>query len=224
MCGRFTAALDYGQLAQLLNARIEPGLPSPSWNIAPTQTIALIAQDERGIHHLTPAYWTLIPSWATSLKLDYPTHNARIETALRKRTFSEAARSHRAIIPASGYYEWDRHKQPHYFHDATQPTLFLASLYNWWRADDRSPWLLTCTILTRQAVGDIAEVHDRMPVLISDDLIDAWLDPASDAEHVMDEANRQGVELSDRLSSHTVASLRGDGPQLIEPDEFMLKF
>lgn len=222
MCGRFTVAIDFSQLALDLDAELEPGLPAPSWNIAPTQTIAIAAQDDRGTRHIAPAYWSFIPSWADSKKLAYPTHNARIETALDKRTFSEAAHSHRAIIPATGYYEWDQHKTPHYFHDTERPILFLAGLYNWWRPNEQSPWLLTCTILTRQATGGAAEVHNRMPVLIGNDLVDPWLGPASEARSLMNEASAKGARLSDRLSSHTVAKLRGDGPQLIEPDEFAL--
>lgn len=73
-----------------------------------------------------------VPSESLEARTDDST--ARVETALRKRTFGEAAHSHRAIIPASGYYEWDRRKQPHYFHDDERPTLLLAGLYNWWRA------------------------------------------------------------------------------------------
>ena len=220
MCGRFAAAYDRERLAERFGAQIDAGLPGPSWNVAPTQTVALAAQDGRGIRHLAPAYWTFVPSWSHSLKLDYPTHNARIESALDKRTFADAARRQRALIPATGYYEWDGGHRPHYFHG--DDVLLLAGLYNWWRADDRSPWLLTCTILTREAVGAAAQVHDRMPVLVGDDLIDDWLSPQADAVRLLPEASDRGAELSQHLASHTVRRLKGDGPQLIEPDEFTL--
>ncbi|RBP99877.1 SOS response-associated peptidase [Bifidobacterium xylocopae] len=216
MCGRFAADLDYEQLCRTFAAAPGPQLPRPSWNIAPGQPIALIAQDGQGRRHLNAALWNLLPPWAASPKLDYPTHNARIESALDKRTYAEAARSHRALIPASGYYEWTRTHEPYYFRPPGDEPLLIGGLYSWWRPDDRSPWLLTATILTTQAQGRAAEVHDRMPVLIDQALVDDWLDTAVDGAKILPTAARQGLALSTRLHSWQVGPLKGDGPQLTE--------
>ncbi|BDR53379.1 DUF159 family protein [Bombiscardovia nodaiensis] len=216
MCGRFAAAVDYQELAELYAATEGSGLPRASWNISPGQQIALLAQDEHGQRHLNAALWNLVPPWAPSLKLDYPTHNARVESALEKRTYGEAARSHRALIPASGYYEWTRAHEPYYFCSPNKEPLLIGGLYSWWRADERSPWVLTATILTRQAEGRAAQIHDRMPVLIDPKLVDDWLDPNVDGAQILPEAAQTGLALSAELICWQVAPLKGDGPELTE--------
>lgn len=216
MCGRFAAALDYPGLAERYQARQAPGLPEPSWNIAPEATIALIAQDRSGVRHLNPARWNLVPSWSPSNRLDYPTHNARVETALTKRTYADAARSQRAIIPATGYYEWTRDHRPYYFQSRDGSPLAIAGLYSWWRRDDHSPWLLTATILTTQAEGGAALVHDRMPLLITDTNADEWLNPDLDGSDIFPRAVELGRKASAQLVQRQVSPLKGDGPHLTE--------
>ncbi|KFI39683.1 hypothetical protein BACT_0383 [Bifidobacterium actinocoloniiforme DSM 22766] len=208
--------MDYQALERDFSATPGPSLPPASWNISPGQRIALIAQDMRGERHLNAALWNLLPPWAASPKLAYPTHNARVESALDKPTYAQAARSHRALIPASGYYEWSASHDPHYFSFPDGEPLLIGGLYSWWRADERSAWLLTGTILTTQAQGGAAEVHDRMPVLIDRNLADDWLDPEVDGERILPTAARAGLALSARLLHWQVAPLTGDGPQLTE--------
>lgn len=209
MCGRFAASLDYPSLAARFGTAMEGGLPSPSWNISPSQRIAVIAQDEQGGRHLTAATWGLVPTASPTRNLGYPTHNARIESALSKQTFAAAARARRVIIPATGYYEWSKDHQPYYFRKNSQEALLIAGLCSWWREDEDSPWELTATILTTEAVGRAAEVHHRMPVLIPDDLAEEWMDPSSDAEEVFARVAQEGPTLSRRLLSHPVRPLTG---------------
>ena len=216
MCGRFAADLDYANLAQGYGARQAPGLPKPSWNISPGSIIALVAQDRHGQRHLHPARWNLVPSWAESDHLAYPTHNARVESALTKRTYADSARSRRAIIPASGYYEWTPDHQPYYFQAPDGHTLNIAGLYSWWRSQPGQPWLLTATILTTQATAEAAQVHDRMPLLIPDENLDSWLDPGVDGRVVLPKAVEPGRHASEELIMHPVAPLNGDGPELTE--------
>ena len=110
MCKRFALDLDWDAIAAQFSVAEEDVrgdvLPRPSYNIAPTQNIAVIAQGKDGHRHLTGAYWSLIPSWSPGKTLPYPTYNARVESAHVKSTFAESTRSRRTIIPASGYYEW----------------------------------------------------------------------------------------------------------------------
>ncbi|HEU0257251.1 MAG TPA: SOS response-associated peptidase family protein, partial [Microbacteriaceae bacterium] len=112
----------------------------------------------------------------------------------RRPTFRGLVRSRRAVIPASGYYEWrhagDTRAEPYYIHPA-EGLLYFAGLYSWWAdparpRDDPGRWHLTTTILTRAAVGDIRRLHDRAPVTLPDDLVAAWVDPrtAGDAAFV----------------------------------------
>lgn len=118
MCKRFALDLDWDAIAAQFSVAKEDVrgdvLPRPSYNIAPTQNIAVIAQGKDGHRHLTGAYWSLIPSWSPGKTLPYPTYNARVESAHVKSTFAESTRSRRTIIPASGYYEW-RGRRPFYF-------------------------------------------------------------------------------------------------------------
>lgn len=216
MCGRFAADLDYSVLAEHYGARQAPGLPKPSWNISPGSVIALVAQDRQGHRHLHPARWNLIPSWSNSDRMAYPTHNARAESALTKRTYADSARSRRAIIPASGYYEWTRDHQPYYFQAPESPALNIAGLYSWWRSGPGQPWLLTATILTIEATPEAARVHDRMPLLITEADLDSWLDPGVEGRLILPRVRQNGRQACQGLVMHPVAPLKGDGPQLTE--------
>ena len=216
MCGRFAADLDYSSLAERYGARQAPGLPKPSWNISPGSVIALVAQDRHGRRHLHTARWNLVPSWSNSDQMAYPTHNARVESALTKRTYADSARNQRAIIPASGYYEWTPDHQPYYFQAPDGHTLSIAGLYSWWRARPGQPWLLTATILTTQATPDAARVHDRMPLLITDENLDSWLDPSIEGQEILTKVVEPGRHASEELTMHPVAPLKGNGPELTE--------
>ena len=132
MCKRFALDLDWDAIAAQFSVAEEDVrgdvLPRPSYNIAPTQNIAVIAQGKDGHRHLTGAYWSLIPSWSPGKTLPYPTYNARVESAHVKSTFAESTRSRRTIIPASGYYEW-KGRRPFYFSPEMESTaLAMAGL------------------------------------------------------------------------------------------------
>ena len=217
MCGRFAADFVAEDLANWYHAQDEAGLPAPSWNVKPTQTVASVVQDSDGVRHVAPAYWSLIPPWAREKKLKYPTFNARVETALEKRTYAKAARFERCIIPASGYYEWTKSKKPYYFSMPQTPIISIGGLFSWWRASDDEPWLLTVTILTRDATEQAATVHDRMPLLIGDSLRDDWLDRSVDGADIIPHAQHGGAAVSERLTMWPVAQLQGDSPKLVEP-------
>ncbi|NMM97939.1 SOS response-associated peptidase [Bifidobacterium olomucense] len=221
MCRCFAADLDWDAIANQFDVdedNTDPvTLPQPSYNFQPKQTIGVMAQGRDGRRHLTGAYWSLIPPWSDSKDLSYPTYNARIESACTKPTFADAAQSMRAIIPVSGYYEFHGHR-PYYFHSPNDAPLFLAGLFSWWRAG-RSPWLLTATILTCQAVDGPATVHNRMPLLVSHGMTDVWLDRSVDGATLIADAHNDGVKLSRQLDFHEVASFgpTDDGRTLIRP-------
>lgn len=220
MCGRFATDFDPDEIAGEFHALAEPNPPQRSWNVKPMDRVLVLAQDDSGQHRAAGAQWSLVPSWAESAKPEYPTHNARIETALEKRTFRNAALHRRVLIPASGYYEWDRERQPWYFHDEGRPVLFLAGLASWWRPqNDPYGWLLTCTILTRQAVGRAEQVHQRMPVIINPSMAVEWTDPHADARQIIAFAQQDGISQSERLDACQVKPLNGDGPELTRPVE-----
>ncbi|PJM77242.1 SOS response-associated peptidase [Bifidobacterium felsineum] len=221
MCRCFAADLDWDAIAEQFSVDKDDSdpaeLPQPSYNITPKKSIGIVAQGKDGRRHLANAYWSLIPAWNNSKELTYPTYNARVESACNRPTFADSARSMRAIIPASGYYEFHG-RRPYYFHAPDDATLYLAGLFSWWR-EGQSPWLLTATILTCQAVDGPATVHDRMPVLVSHDFTDAWLDRSVDGASLIPDIQKRGVEISRNLAFHEVAAFgpTDNGHKLIRP-------
>lgn len=219
MCGRFANDIPVDELVEYYSAVVNGELPDPSWNIAPASRITTVLDGRDGLRHIAPAQWNLIPTWSKTPQLTYPTHNARIESILDKKTFSHSAETQRCIIPASGYYEWDAKKHPHYFTNPDAVPLSIAGLYTWWRADERQAWALTATILTREATGAAAAVHHRMPVLVATEMIQPWLDRDTKAQDIIPLVSAKGAAASARLSSWQVKALKGDGKRLTVPDD-----
>lgn len=234
MCGRFVVANVGSELVGVLRVDvIGDHLPSPSFNIAPTSTVAIVLdspKSEPSTRRLEAARWGLVPAWAKDPKVGARAFNARSEGLEDKPMFRTALHKRRAIVPATGYYEWkttDDGKIPHYIHPADDSPLYFAGLYEWWRnpelADDAPErWLLSFTILTRDAIGRLGSVHDRMPLFLDPDHADAWLDPTTDnVQDVLDAAIDAAPDVAKTLDDHVVAkavgNVRNDGPQLLTP-------
>lgn len=215
MCGRFVAAYDADKLAHDWDARVSSSLPPVSWNITPNTHIRVLTPDKHGSLWLTAAYWSLIPEWMRDEVPSFPTFNARIETALDRPTFRDAARNHRLIVPMTAYYEWDKHKLPYCFTARDKSVLWAAGLFSI-RPTDKAR-RLSCTILTRDAIGAAARVHDRMPVLLNHAAAMRWMQPTADPATLLADATIQGAHMAKTLDSWPVAPLRGDGPELMEP-------
>jgi putative SOS response-associated peptidase YedK len=198
MCGRFVVARTVGEIQTIFEVdEIIGDVPGISFNVAPTQAIAMIvdrafekAPDGSPIGELSreihSARWGLVPRWAKSPTEHAPLINGRIESILEKPSFKDSVVRRRCVIPASGYYEWhvaaDGTKQPFYITAGTDGMFALAGLYEWWAdptkdAKDSSRWLLSATTLTKHTAPELAHIHDRNPVLLSADTFEAWLDP-----------------------------------------------
>ncbi|GAA1912833.1 SOS response-associated peptidase [Microbacterium aoyamense] len=234
MCGRFVVASAGSELVGALRVDVEgDDLPEPSYNIAPTSRVAIVldsAKTEPPTRRLEPARWGLVPSWAKDPKIGVRAFNARSEELEDKPMFRGALQKRRAVVPASGYYEWkttDDGKIPHYIHSADDSPLFFAGLYEWWKdpskaedADDR--WLLSFTILTRDSIGRLGSIHDRMPLFVDADHADAWLDPTTEnvrdvLDAAIDAAPLVAETLDDHVVSKAVGNVRNNSPELIEP-------
>ncbi|MFP7833176.1 SOS response-associated peptidase [Marisediminicola sp. LYQ134] len=231
MCGRFVVAGEHRDLLGLFEIEIEGNdLPEPSWNVRPTDRVPIVVESlaDGGMptRRLEGARWSLVPSFSDSLKLPYPTFNARSETVAEKRVFAPSVVSRRAILPASGYYEWKTVgtvKTPHYISDPTGPLAF-AGLYSWWRDrsradDDPARWVLTATILTTAATGALADIHDRTPVVLDRELWDDWLDPTIVGDQpFVDGVVAASADALDELEIRRIAPLgSGNDPSLINP-------
>ena len=182
MCGRFGQTGDpdyYGSLLQA-DAMVEEPL-SPSWNVAPTDRIYAV-RHRKGNTRLEILRWGLIPHWAPDLRTFHI--NARSETLVEKALFRDGLARRRCLIPADGFYEWTARSQghvPYWFHRQDSHPLALAGIWSVRRHPKRpEEWLVSCAIITGQALGPVAAVHNRMPVALPGDRWGPWLDPHLD--------------------------------------------
>ncbi|MDA8292196.1 MAG: SOS response-associated peptidase [Actinomycetota bacterium] len=227
MCGRYVLATSLPEVAEAFGASCSPEIGSgyrPSWNIAPQRTVIGVVSEARG-RVLRTFRWGLVPAWSAPSAAGSRTFNARAETIATKPSFRAAFRSRRVIVPADGFYEWSRspgdERQPYLFRRADGGLLALAGLWEVWRpsassGDDDA--LVTCTLVTAPAGPDVADVHDRQPVVLDRDAWDAWLDP--------DLRDRESLEAllhaspPRTLARHAVGRAVGrtgvDGPALAE--------
>ncbi|MFT4212490.1 MAG: SOS response-associated peptidase [Microbacterium sp.] len=235
MCGRFVVANPAAELVGVLQVdQVSDTLPAPSYNIAPTAQAAIVldsAKTDPPTRRLEPARWGLVPAWAKDPGVGARAFNARAEELEDKPMFRTAFHKRRAIVPATGYYEWKQEadrKVPHYIHPRDDAPLLLAGLYEWWKDaakadDDPDRWLLSFTILTRDSIGGLGSVHDRMPLFVDPDVADVWLDPGTDnvrdvLDAAIDAAPAVAETLDVRVVSAAVGNTRNDSPALIEPD------
>ena len=171
MCGRITLRRPDNVRLERLDTR--PLFESlPRHNIAPSQKLWTITESNEK-RSLSLMQWGLIPSWS---KKPAGFINAKAETLETKPSFKEAFIRRRCLIPADGFYEWEKlgkAKQPHYFQMKDGAPFFLAGLWDEWQLDGTS--IKTCTIVTTTPNRLLATIHDRMPVILQYDALDEWL-------------------------------------------------
>lgn len=177
MCGRFTLRTTPAELSEFFSVPLPESLPVPRYNIAPTQSISVVVQQDaqtRWDFHR----WGLVPSWAKDLSIGNRMINARGETVAEKPSFRSAFKKRRCIVMADGFYEWEKTadgKQPHYFTMQNESPLAFAGLWEVWRKGDEP--VTSCTIITTTANELLGKFHDRMPVILNRDDFAQWLDP-----------------------------------------------
>lgn len=178
MCGRYKLTTPIGALAEEFGATGSLPEVSSRYNIAPTQEVpvVLVGGGERRLEMLR---WGLIPSWADDPQIGSRMINARSETAAEKPSFRRAFRERRCLIPADGFYEWQRTengKQPYYIHMKNGSPFGFAGLWESWRGPGDYE-LRSCTILTTEPNELLAPIHNRMPVILQPANYELWLDP-----------------------------------------------
>lgn len=224
MCGRFVQAHDaafYADAFAVETIRTD-GLPA-SFNVAPTDRVYAVA--EHGGERLLGSFrWGLVPFWATDIKVGARNINARAETAADKPAFRDSFLKRRCLIPADGFYEWQKlpkGKLPHYFYAADRKPLALAGLWSNWQDPETGEWLRSCTILTGEPNSLVSDVHDRMPVILPEDSWGAWLDRDNQDRSLLENliAVFPGTQMSEHPVSTLVNKVANNYPECIEPLE-----
>jgi putative SOS response-associated peptidase YedK len=270
MCGRYASARKRIELLEefrIERDRVAEPL-EPDYNVAPTKPVyAVLSRDARpaeaagqaegaagaaaspaiqpGVaRELRVVRWGLVPFWAKDPKIGSRLINARAETVDSKPAFRQAFKRRRCLLPADGYYEWQRPdgtgasdepggggraggakgaKQPYFITSGDGRPLAFAGLYELWRDaalpdDHQRAWLWTATIITTSAPDDLGKIHDRMPMVIAPDRWSDWLDPGCDdpADLMALLAPAASGGLISYPVSTAVNSVRNNGPQLIE--------
>lgn len=241
MCGRYASIKAAADIASEFRATdaTDGDEPRPDYNVAPTKPVLAVVQRHPRDAEGTPdpartersvrvMRWGLVPSWAKDPALGARMINARAETAAVKPTFRKALAARRCLLPADGWYEWKRDgatTQPYFVTGTDGTSLAMAGLWEFWRASDGGDPLITAAVLTTDAVGPLARVHHRMPLLLPPDAWPDWLDPdvgaAADriVELLAPPSDRLVSGLALRPVSTLVNDVRNDGPELVARTE-----
>ena len=220
MCGRFTRDFTWQEVrevSRMLDLELPAEDPGPAYNIAPTDPHPVIIASEGG-GRVREMRWGLLPSWSKDTRLAFSTINARLESVAEKPAFRDAWKQRRAVIPATGYYEWpvfDGRKRPHYIHLDDSPVMLFGGVWES-RSDGAGGHLLTYSIVTRAADPVIAPVHDRMPLILPPDVLHDWLHGDADAAMAIAHAAPEPA-LAYHEVDPAVGNVRNQGPQLIVP-------
>lgn len=177
MCGRYVLDQTTPAFQARFNLDEITGAIDPNWNVAPTQHMPVIVNRD-GKHHLELMQWGLVPPWAKDVKIGQKMINARAETITEKTSFKRPLQSRRALIPATGFYEWKKtgaRKTPYFIHLKDDELFTFAGLYERWHSPDGGE-LQTYTIVTTEANEVTAPIHNRMPVILPREAEDAWLE------------------------------------------------
>jgi putative SOS response-associated peptidase YedK len=221
MCGRFTQQRPASELAEIFAAEPLVDDPGPRYNVAPTdEALVVVQRDER--RAITAYRWGLIPHWAESAKVGSRMFNARAETLTASPAFRDSLRRKRCLVPVESFYEWRREgtiRQPYAIARADGRPLVLAGLWDGWRDPASETVRRTFTIVTTRPNRTMAEIHDRMPVVLDDADWPAWLDPApAEPGRLLAMLEpREEPDLVLRAVSRLVNDVRNDGPELVVP-------
>jgi putative SOS response-associated peptidase YedK len=219
MCGRYVLTADADTLQLAFDLFSVPEAHTARFNIAPSQPIAVITNENPRV--LTYHRWGLIPSWAKDPQIGYKMINARAETAAEKPAFRAALRRRRCLIPADGFFEWqkrDGRKVPMLIHLKDNRVFAFAGLWEVWYSPEGDE-IRTATILTTEPNAFMASIHDRMPVILPREAYATWLAP--DEQKPADVLPLLKACEADLMAAYPVSTFvnnpANDTPEAIEP-------
>jgi putative SOS response-associated peptidase YedK len=219
MCGRYATTRSEADISLLFDAVPVAEAPAPSWNVAPTDPVPVVRMSQRqGGRVVDAARWGLVPPWADDPRAGARMINARAETVATSRAFAPSFRRRRCLVPADGWFEWVRdgkRRQAYYMTPRDSSVLAFAGIWTMWREQT-----LTCSVLTTAALGGLAAVHDRMPLVLPRERWAGWLAGGGDGAALlqpMTPAELAGIEV--RPVRPDVGNVRNNGPQLLTAAE-----
>ena len=216
MCGRF-AFYSPGEATAALFGATGSFEVEPRYNIAPTQHIAAIRNNENDGRELTMLRWGLIPFWAKDKSIGNRMINARAETVAEKPAYRAAYHRRRCLVLADGFYEWHKEaagKVPYFISPANEQPFALAGLWESWQSKESDESIQSATLITAAANDFMASLHHRMPVILDAATADRWL--AGD-DDLIDYAVSHGPELRAWPVDRRVNNARNEGADLIQP-------
>ncbi|HEY7563517.1 MAG TPA: SOS response-associated peptidase [Acidimicrobiia bacterium] len=227
MCGRFSLSGEIDFYADYFGATdIATESLSPSWNVAPTDPVYVVAQrgneDRTQTRALRSMRWGLVPHWSPDPTGQSININARVETVATTAAFRDSFRRKRCLIPADGFYEWESDgatRRPHWIARADGYPVGFAGI--WATRREGENWTRSCAIITAAAGGVISTLHDRMPVALAPEVWEGWLDRGlTDPELALSLLQPIASDLwMEREVSSKVNSVRNNGPDLLEPPD-----
>jgi putative SOS response-associated peptidase YedK len=220
-----TMRADPSDVAQIFDAEERDPIAlrelGPRYNVAPTQPIEVVVQRDDG-RFLELHRWGLVPAWAKSLAVGSRMINARAETLATSSAFRASFLKRRCVIPADGFYEWRRvggKKQPFLIHAPDDRPLAFAGLWAPWKDPASGDWVLSAAVVTTKANETVAQLHDRMPVILAPDAWRLWADPEIRDEDLLADLFRPAAD--DLLElvpvSPLVNNANNEGPELLIP-------
>ena len=218
MCGRYSLITEIGQLALRFGFDASGLEQLPRYNIAPTQPV--LAVRDGGSRSASYMRWGLVPSGTQGTPAGAPMINARAETVAERPTFRSALLRRRCLIPADGFYEWQRNagRRPVRITLASGEPFAFAGLWDTWR-DPRGDMIESCTIITTEANDLLQPIHARMPVILPEDVEPLWLD--SGMQDVAALVSLLAPYPSEAMTTYEVSPLvssaANDGPDVIAP-------
>jgi len=185
MCGRIIIIVKSKNLKVHYGVDNEISL-TPRYNVSPSQQHPIVRNGESGRRELTTMRWGLVPFWAKDLKVGYKMINARAETLLEKPAYKMPFQARRCLVPASGFYEWQRMekaKQPYLIRLKDEELMSFAGIWEKWQLKEQDAAVESFSIITTGANKLMAPIHDRMPVIVDPADYDSWLGGTTEEAH-----------------------------------------
>lgn len=222
MCGRYVLNMTFGGIVSLYRLTLPEEPPEAlkeNFNVPPTTVMPIIRPSGNSRRELIMAGWGLIPFWMKPEQLDrlaYTTFNARADRIQTAPTFREPFQKRRCLVPASGWYEWQKintkTKRPYHFQPRATPFAF-AGVYDVWRADGGRA-ITSFSIVTTEAAPSTARYHDRMPVVLTEDQFEDWMRLPAEGAATMMKPYGGGIDIWE--VGRDVGNVRNNRPELMD--------